>query len=384
MLLPVIASVFALDALTTLVVIAYGNSYLINTLGAPAAYPAYALGIYGFVKLLTAPAGGWLLDKVRSTFVIATASVLELCGLVIILATNTAAGYLAGVGTLSTGIALAWLVVFHALGAGSDPEARGAATAYMGLTSISATAVGFGIAALVSETRYWQIAFAAGIALSIAATAAMLRVDRGPAQLLAGHVEAGLPRLQAENRRRLRIIAGTVVFAHFAVVTATLGAFGPFVLRTLDLSLLDAGLLLAPAGLAGALAMYIAGRRSKHGRRLSELALLYGLAAAAVAWMLAAHGPVLFALAAVPLAIALGGVTPLLNASLLDAARAGERSGAALGWLFFAEGLGSVVGPAAIGATISVSGVREGLAGLACAIALLAITAAVGGRLARL
>ena len=39
------------DALTALVVLAYGNHYLINVLDAPAAYPAYALGIYGFIKL---------------------------------------------------------------------------------------------------------------------------------------------------------------------------------------------------------------------------------------------------------------------------------------------------------------------------------------------
>ena len=53
-----LAAVFSVDALTALVVIAYSNSYLIDVLRASSAYPAYALAIYGFVKLVTAPAGG--------------------------------------------------------------------------------------------------------------------------------------------------------------------------------------------------------------------------------------------------------------------------------------------------------------------------------------
>ena len=59
-----LAAVFSVDALTALGVIAYSNPYLIDIREAPSAYPAHALAIYGFVKLVTAPAGGCFSPRV--------------------------------------------------------------------------------------------------------------------------------------------------------------------------------------------------------------------------------------------------------------------------------------------------------------------------------
>ncbi|MGH2632741.1 MAG: hypothetical protein ACRDG3_04960, partial [Tepidiformaceae bacterium] len=91
-----LASVFAIDAMTGLVVIAFGNSYLIETRHAPPEYPAYALGIYGLVKLLSAPVGGWFLDRVRAGTVVVFAVSVELIGLAVILVTASSNGFLVG------------------------------------------------------------------------------------------------------------------------------------------------------------------------------------------------------------------------------------------------------------------------------------------------
>jgi MFS family permease len=381
-LAPILAAVFATDAMTALVVIGYGNSYLIKTLDSPASYPAYALGVYGLVKLLSAPIGGRILDRVRSSFVAVVALALDLVGYGVILGTHSASGYLVGVGVLSTGIALAWLIVFHAVGGTSTPSERGAASAYMGLTSIGAMGMGFGIAALVGETRYWQVAFGIGIALALLSTVALLRLTFSTALKAVGATSARPA--EPASSQAVRRFAFVFAFAHFAVMTAMLGAFGPFALRTLGLSLLQIALFLLPAAAGGAGAMYLAGRSSRHGRRLRELAALYALAAVALLAMGGVHHPLLFGLIAVPLAVALGGVYPLMNASLLDAARAGERSGSALGWLFFAEGLGSVMGPLAIGTMIDLAGVRAGILGMGVGVLVLAAAAGGASRVVRL
>ncbi|MEO8219132.1 MAG: MFS transporter [Acidobacteriota bacterium] len=382
-----LAAVFSVDALTALVVIAYSNTYLIDIRQAPSAYPAYALGIYGLVKLITAPVGGWLLDRVRIRTVIVFVWGIEASGLAIIVATASARGFLGGVGLLSTGIAISWLILFHALGDARDAEARGSATAYMGLTSAAATGAGVGIAALISETSYWRLAFGVGLVLASISVGLMARLflgrrPAGPVAPLAPAAMDAAPPME----HRTKIIAGTMIFAHFVLVTATIADFGPFVLRTLDLTLLHAGILLVPAGFAGAASMVVIGRRSKHGNRLKEVAVLYAVAAIAIFAIARVGDELLFGLIAIPFAISLGGAQPLLNASLLDVSHADQRSstGQALGWLFFAEGLGSVAGPLLVGTVIALGGVREGMVALGLIGCGLAIGAMLGSKSVRL
>jgi predicted MFS family arabinose efflux permease len=366
--------------MTSLVVIAYGNSYLLHTLNAPASYPGYAIGIYGLVKLLSAPAGGWLLDRVRNVLVVILILLLEVSGLLIVLATHSAAGYLVGIGFLSTGVAIAWLVVFHALGEGSDPSGRGAATAYMGLTSTAATGAGFGAAALIGETHFWQAAFL--IAIGLASISALFLLRAYPRR--SGPPAGAAPSAPATAGLRTHAIAGIVVFGHFTIVFATVGAFGPFVLRTLDLSLLQAGLLMAPAGAIGAGSMLVAGRRSREGNRLRELALLYAAGAASVLVLSSVGRPWVFGLVAIPLAFSIAGSQPLLNATVIDVSRSVQRSGSVLGWLLFVEGLGSAAGPIAMGAGISWIGIRPSILILGAVEALLVAFTLTASRRERL
>lgn len=369
--------------MTGLVVIAFANSYLIETRHAPASYPAYALGIYGFVKLVAAPVGGWLLDRVRAGTVVGFICGIELLGLAVILVTATANGFLVGVGLLSTGIAVAWLLVFHALGEASEADVRASATAYVGLTSAAATAFGFAIAAVVAETSHWRIAFF--VALALASVSSLLLWRLYPASHRIGRAERAFESETPPIDRRRQLVAGAVIFGHFVAVTATLAVFGPFVIRTLGLSLLQAGVLLLPAGGVAAASMFIAGRVSKPDNRLHEVAMLYAVGAVAVIAAAGVHSHWLFALLAIPLGLSIGGSQPLLNASMLDVSHSANRTGTVLGWLFFAEGLGSVVGPMLIGEMIDISGtVRAGMVLLAIIDGMIVVLALTGSRVARL
>jgi len=354
-----LALVFATDAMTSLVVIAFGNSYLIETRHAPASYPAYALGIYGLVKLITAPAGGWLLDRVRVAVIVAFVYGCQAGGLLVILGTGSANGFLVGVGFLSTGIAIAWLLVFHALGDASNPDARASSTAYVGLVSAAATATGFGLAAVLAQVEWWESAFLVALVMCTASAVLLLRLYPPGSRAGRRDREPAAPDAEPLPMGRRRVLAGIVIFMHFVAMTATLAVFGPFILRSLHLSLLKAGFLLAPAGGVAVLAMLLSGRWSRHGNRLREVAALYALGAIVVLGAAFVHSPWVFALIAIPLAVALAGTQPLLNASLLDVSHGGGDTGTVLGWLFFAEGLGSVVGPLLIGLVISAAGIRD-------------------------
>lgn len=373
-LLLTLAAVFALDGLTGLVIIGYGNSYLLDVLDAPSSYPAYALGVYGFVKLLVSPPGGFLLDRLRTATVVVLGGTACGAGLVVIVATESANGYLAGVALLSLGSALCWLDLFHVLGGRHDASERGAATASVGFASILATGTGLAAAAVIAETEHWRLPFAIAAVCSLIAVVCLLNV-RVPAPSSASAVPAPERPAAPDQAPQRRVVAATVVFAHFATVAALLAAMVPLVLRTLDLSLLQAGFALGPAGVAGVAGMLLIGARARAGARLRAAGLLYGVAAAAILLIAGAPGPLVLAAGATPLGLSLGAAQPIVNASLIDAARAEVRSGVALGYLFFAEGLGSIVGPALAGAVISAWGERAGVGAAAAFALLLAIVA---------
>lgn len=368
----IMAAVFALDALTGLVVIGYGNSYLINIVKAPESYPAYAIAVYGVVKMVVAPVGGWLLDRVRPSAIIIFSAAATALGLAVILSFKSAHVYLGAIALISLGQAFAWLIVFHILGDRHHEDERGAATASMGLVSAGATATGLGLAALLGDTTHWRVPFGAGFALALA-TAIVLLPSKGAPQA-AGH-SPHLPATNATPARR-RTIATGLIFAHFAITSSLIAGLAPLMLKRLDLTLIQAGFALAPAAFGAVAGMYIFGSRSRAGGRLRQAGLLYLLAAAAIALIAVSPNGFVLAIGALPLGVALGGAQPVVNASLIDAARAEERSGVALGYLFFVEGLGSIAGPLLVGVAISLVAVRFGvmtIAAMAFAAAVMAL-----------
>jgi predicted MFS family arabinose efflux permease len=376
-----LGAVAGLDALTGLIVFGYGNTYLLNVLDAPESFPAYSVAIYGLVKLIVAPAGGWLLERNGGRTTALAAAVATASGLTLVLASKSAEAYLGAIGLISLGQALAWLHVFHAIGHHHGTEERGGATAWMGLISAGATAAGLGLAAVLAETVHWRIPFGLAIALSMVTLFAMLAMPRAPSQVKEERPPPEPAGGQAASTVRGRRFAATlIIFGHFATTSALVAGIAPLALRTLDLSLLQALVALAPAGVGAAVGMFLIGPRSRPGRRLQLAAMLYALAAVAIGLAAGAPGPVMLAVAALPLGISFGGAQPVVNASLIDAARSEERSGVALGYLFFVEGLGSIAGPAVVGIAIELADVRTGVAAIAVMALCVSLAAARSSR----
>jgi MFS family permease len=124
--------------------------------------------------------------------------------------------------------------------------------------------------------------------------------------------------------------------------------------------------------------MWFAGRHSRPGRRLRELALFYGIGALGLVVLASVHHWYEFMGVALALGVSLGGATPIMGATMLDVSYSGERKASVLGWLFFAQGIGTVGGPLLVGVVISLLGVREAVAVLslfeACFVGLLLVT----------
>jgi MFS family permease len=157
------------------------------------------------------------------------------------------------------------------------------------------------------------------------------------------------------------LAAGTGLF-HSAALGGVGGVFGPFVLHTLDLSLFAASLMLIPAIIAGGLSMFVAGRRSRPGNRLRELAIFYSVGAVGLIVLAFVNTWYLFAIVGLTIGVSLGGASPLMGATMLDVSYGGARKASVLGWLFFAQGIGTVIGPFLVGFLISLAGVREAVA----------------------
>jgi MFS family permease len=361
---PFLGCVFAIDVLAMLVVVAYGGAYLIRVLDAPPSYPAYALGVYGFVKLLVAPIGGRFLDRAPARVGVVFAVALNLTGLGFMLGWHAAMGYMIGVAFLSAGIAFSWLVVFHVLGVATEPKTRARLTSLMSIVSAMATAVGFAGGGLLGEQ--WQVAFSVGIMAAVVAGSLLYVVADIPVvRPSAGGLRerhAG-PEHVAERVKavpgRLQAVAAADGLVHSAAIAGVGAIFSPFVLHTLDLTLLEGSLLLLPAIGVGALSMFVAGHRSRPGRRLRELAVCYAVGAATLLALSFVDSWWAFGIVALGLGVAIGGATPLMGATILDVSHGGEQKASVLGWLFFAQGIGSVAGPVLVGLVISLLGVRE-------------------------
>jgi MFS family permease len=379
----VLAAVFALDALTTLIITGYGNSYLLKTLDAAPSYPAFALGVYGFVRFATGPAGGWLTDRTRPLFAVAVAGVLQVGGVAVMLAFGTAEAFVVGAGILSAGTTLMCLLVFRALAESVMAAERGVATAYLGLTSAVSIGAGVAAAALLAESAS-SVVFITGITLGCVSAGLLTQAFRQPAQPVALEDRPTASTAAVEAPRRAEVATAAVVFMHFLAVNATVVAFGPFALDLLDLTLLQLTALLAPAALAGGLAMLVAGRRSEPGRRMREAMPLYALGALALLFAAMTSDWLWFGLGMVAVGIAVGGTTPLLNSTRIDLSTEGARPGQVLGRLIFAEGLGSVVGPILIGLVISTGDIRAGALAAAAAFAALALLTGATARAVRL
>jgi hypothetical protein len=375
----VLGAAFALDTLTALIVIAYGSSYLVQTLNAPPSYPAFALGLHGVTRLLVAAPAGWLVDNTGGSTAVMAAAALQAAGLSTMLLSGDALGYLVGVVPLAMGTTLGWLVVLRALGAAVRPDGRGLAGARLTMLSGAGIAAGFGIATLVAALDLPPLAFAVAVALSGGYALMLWRAPIAPARLpRAGRTRRGGP------VTRIEVVAASLLLAHFAAMASITAIVGPFALGELHLTLLGTVITLGPTVVFATAGAMLAGRRSRQGSRLREGAPMYALGAASAASLAFMPSAPWFGLAALPLGWVVGATSPRASAMKIDVSRMGDAPGTVLGRLAIAEGIGAGGGPVLVGLVIAVAEVRAGLLAVAAAFAVAALLAVAGTRLVRL
>jgi hypothetical protein len=373
----VLSAGFALDTLTALVLIAYGSTYLVHTLEAPASYPAFALGLHGAIRLLIAAPAGWVVDNTTGAQAVTVAAALQATGLAIMLASATALGYLIGVVPLAVGTSLGWLFLLRSLGAAVLPDGRGAAGARLTIVSGFGIASGFVLASGIATLDAPPLAFVGGGAL-VALYATALRRAHAP------RVHATRQRTRGEPVTRIEVVSAALMLAHFAAMTAIAAAVGPFALRGLGLTLPQAVLALLPTVVTAVGGATLVGRRSRQGGRLREASPIYALGAASAVVAALTSSAALFAVAALPLGYVVGATSPLASAMRIDVSRVGSAPGAVLGRLAVAEGLGAGMGPVLVGLVIEAASERAGLVAVAAAFMVAAALAMAGARLVRL
>lgn len=373
--LRILGSAFVLDLLAVSFVFVFGSSYLLNRLNAPAAYPGYALAVYGLVKLVVAPLGGWLLNKTGWQVGVGVSLALTAAGIPIALRWGSAGGFLVCVGFLAAGLSLAWLAVFAVAGRDTESSEHGPLGAWMGLTAVAATGAALGVGSLLALAHSFSPAAIFALGASLVFAALLL----GAGTTVARDALAP-PRLEWTRASEGVAPLGAVLFAHFAVTTGVAAIFIPFLLRTLDLQTHWALAVIAPGGALAAVTMIWSGKHTLKGRRFALAGLFYAASAVALLAASPVDEPWLVAILAVPLVAGFAGVVPQVNAAVLGVSRRAEGRGGALGWVFLAEGLGAVAGPLAAGGAISLLDVRMSLAGAGFVVAVLAITLTIAGR----
>ncbi|MEO8539892.1 MAG: MFS transporter [bacterium] len=355
--LRLLLAAFLLDLLSVFVVFGYGSSYLLQDLHAPAAYPAYALAIYGAMKTATSQPAGWLLDRLGKGPVVAIAFAAGTTGLALAARVQGAPTFFVAVGLLAVSVSIGWIVVMGGLAQEADATHRGAAASTLGLLSGAATGSAIFLASAFIAIGTPHRALGLGVCLVIVVSALMAFATMRPPE----PVHFGRKQVL---RDRLPMFA--IIFCHFAALSAVAGVYIPFLLRDLNLSTTQAALVLLPAAGAAGMTMLWSGSRSRAGGRFALAGDFYALGGLALLLTARESHILLVVLLTIPVVGALAATAPLVNAAVLDT---GSRArGEALGWIFLVEGLGAAAGPLVAASAISLVGIRLAMVVLACLV----------------
>ncbi len=374
-LLPALGAAAALDGITGLVVLAAGNSYLLRTLGAAAVLPALALTLQAVMKITASPIAGWVADRRRLSVVLPAVPLLSTAGLVVMLATRSVGGYLAGLATLSAGISIAWVLLRHCVGDTTTEAERGNAATWISLASGGAVAAGFGAGTLLAAVEP-RAAFALALALVALAAILLDRLRRSADSPRRDDHTLATPDVASTPRRLPSLTLGLVASGQFALAGGLLVTFWPFVLRDLEIEAGHVLWLLVPAGVIAVGALGAVGRWSQPRRRLTEVTLLYAIVAGGCALAFATHTAWAFAVAMALVVPAIVAGVPLVTAVVIDFSRGRSGPAGALGWLGSAEAAGSLAGSGVMGGVIASTGARGAFLALAIVAAVLATATA--------
>lgn len=348
------------DGIYAMVFLSYMNHYLLDVLDTSGAFPGVALALYGLCKVGGHPVAGRLLDRTSPRVVYWLAVLLQVCGLLVMLALGSLGGFLAGACLLALGSAAAWPLIYEMV-ARTQPESEH--TGVMSALSIggyAATGAGFVLGALLARFTPWRVAFLAALVF-----VALPLIFQGT-RPVSGHSVAetdGRHRMPFRERIAAVAVFGAAVLANFAAVSSIAAAYGPYTRRTLGLDLLQTIGVLAPAGVAALAGLWAAARWSRPERRMVELALMAVVAAAGTLVLAAVTQPAVAMLIAIPPATALGAMGPVIAAAVIEYAGTHDR-GLVIGTLMAIEGVGGVAGPAITALVIGVLSPAAGFAAI--------------------
>jgi MFS family permease len=190
---------------------------------------------------------------------------------------------------------------------------------------------------------------------------------------------AGFTSPRISRQRGQILFFGLIMFLDFGAVSALAGAYGPFTRISLGINLLRTTLFLLPAGAAAAVSLYVMSRYSRPRRRLREMSALYLLAGAGALGLAVSPTPSAALFVAIALGAGLGGIGPIVAATVVDLSGTSNR-GAVVGSLLALEGLGSVAGPATVGLVTDLLNPRAGMATIGAIFVALVVVTASGVR----
>ena len=362
-----LAAAFSQDAVYGLIFLSYMNHYLLDVLQASPGLPGYTLALYGGCKLGIHPIAGRLIDRISPRFVFRVSFGIEVLGTLVLIVVHTLGGFLVAAALLAIGSAGIWPLVYDTVGRTQTPAVHSRVTGMLSLSGYIATGVGFAIGVLAGHFSARYAAFI--VALALVAAPVVFQgspaLDRVPRIRMA-------PVQRVSLRSRLAGIAvfGSIIFIDYSAITSLAGVYGPYVRLTLHITLLRTSIMLAPAGAAALLGLFVASRWSRPGRRLIEMCAGFALSAVGAFGLAATSSPWVAAAFAIPLAAGAGGISPIIAASMIEQGGQSDR-GLVLGTLMSIEGIGAVVGPALMAVIIDLFNPQAGVAAIGITFTML-------------
>ena len=361
----------AQDAAFALIFLSSMNHYLLDVLKTSAGAPGFALALYGGTKLVTHPLAGRLLDRTSPRLVFRLAVAVQVAAIVLHLAFRGLPMFLVMAMLMAAGSAAMWPLIYDAVSRTQPVAGHGRAAGILSLAGYLSTGVGLAVGVLLSgNLTPWRTAVVvAGLMVVLP-----LLLQGEPALERTGTA----PHEQRQKPRRGSLDPGValfaaVIFLDYACIASIAGIYGPYVRLTLHITLLKTTLLLIPAGGAALLSLLVASRISRPNRRFLEMAVLYVLASIGAFALASTTSPGLAAGFAVITALGLGGIAPIVAATMLDLGGE-EGRGLLIGSLMSVEGAGSIAGPGVVAVVADLSGPRAAFgvvgAGLAALVAL--------------
>ena len=377
-LAPLAVLAFAQDAIYALIFLSFMNHYLLVVVRTSPGVPAYTLALFGGTRLIVHPLAGKLIDATNPRLVLRISVIAQLAAVALLLLVHGIGAFLAATVLLAAGSASIWPLIYETLARTQPADVRSRATGVLAIVGYVGTMVGFLSGVLLgrlvgSHVPFWLTGgFVATAGLAQGARA--FSGARGP-QL----AEERAPTSSGASRAPGLAFFALLMFLDFAAIAALAGVYGPFSRISLGINLLKTTLLLLPAGAAAALSLWIVSRHSKPGRRVRELSALYLIAGAGVIALAASPGPWTALFMAIPLGAGLGGIGPIIAATVVDLG-ASENGGTVVGSLLAVEGVGSVVGPLMVGFITDTLSPRAGMGAIGVIFVTLVAVTLVGNR----